>query len=183
MITHEQESGLVEAGKHLSTSQWFIGYTTLDIIDAHSERRELVYRNVGQLCGLSARRVEKLSYVCVAFAGEDRDKYPFGYYERAYELGEQKYDAIEYLDFFVQEYGRVPTISEFVFMFREHILGEVTVDPLPTPSMPPDDLVRYLGNIRYIISSRYGGNERIMALLEELEALVCQMETDFSFAE
>lgn len=168
MITIEQQDTLIAAGEQLSQSHWVIGFTTYEIIEGSEASRDSIFREIGILCGLSARRIEKIFYVYSAFMNHNLTKYPFGYYERAYEMGEHKYEAIEYLDFYVDEYGELPSISKFSFVYRSQILNEIVTDDR-TPPEPDTAVFQYIGSIRSIMSYQLH-NERVMQLLDELEA-------------
>lgn len=166
MIPQTAMDKLLCAGRDISNSQFIIGDVTLDLIAELNYARQHIVTRVGEITGLSGRRVDKIAYVCAAFPDMTRNPhYGFGYYEQAYNLGDDKYDAIQFLDFFEQEYGRVLSVSEFTLVFRQHILGEKTYNE------PPEEVREhglYIQRLKFLARSRQNG-DAILRLLDEVE--------------
>jgi len=172
MISATERRALVEAGENLSKNKWLIG----DITNNVGDKSDALYAEIGRLTGLSGRRVYKIAQVSQWFPPEVRDvRWSFGYYERAYDLKEQAYDAIEFLNFYVDEYEKTPSITNFVPMFRQHILGEQTTNPvLPETTYAPDEpdeIEIIIGRLRYL-SESHPRHQDILRLLDVLEDLL-----------
>lgn len=172
MLTSEQRERLVEAGHRLSVSHWEIGDVVALALEG-AEKQSDVLREAGLLCGLSWRRVRKIAYVSMAFPEHIRGEWGFGYYERAMELGEYALDAIEFLDWYKEEYGRALGVTEFIRIFRTHILGDVTMEEPPPFEVgvgDSDEAIGYVQRLRFLLRH----NERARVILDELESLVRQ---------
>lgn len=164
MITQNEKHTLEIAAHKLSEGHWVIGDTAIEILDRLEDKytRQEILREVGKICDLSWRRVDKIVAVCLAFP--ERDGYGFGYYERAYDFGPDANDAIEYLSFFQEEFGRVPAVSEFPMLFKQHILGGDVTPPSVDP--PPDEILLQVRVLRRMISERY---PKLLDLVDVLE--------------
>lgn len=141
---------LMENNEALSKSHWNIADCVIDVI-AHVYDEQLkghhndigvtdIYKAVAHFTDLSWKRVGKIAVVGIMFDEGYREKYKkwgFGYFEKAYEL-ENPEGALEFLDFFVNEYGREPEIQEVAYLYNKHILGKITDggDQPPVPEVP-----------------------------------------------
>lgn len=164
---------LIGAGQDISEGQWTIGEIALIYIDKGNDRLKVCHE-IGVLCGLSGRRVDKIARVAELFLPNLKEwgDWSFGYYERAYSFGEDAYPAMDFLDFYVEEYGRRPTVTEFPMMYAQHIVGKVVADDAPSmPVYEVNDFEMYIGRLRYM-STNHPNRERILYLLDELEGLV-----------
>jgi hypothetical protein len=172
MISDVQKSMLYEASRDISNGHWTIGEIASDVVEKYDNTEiNILLREVGRWCGLSWRRVDKIRKVYELFVNSYEDNLPFGYYERAYDFGEDAHNAIEFIHFFEEEYGRRPSMSEFPMLFTQHILGG-DVGEKPT-SEPPRDVVRWIGRVRYIALRMYGANSEAINLIDRLESLLC----------
>lgn len=130
--------GLSEIAAARTRSNWRVGELAKAALDYVNHERETgamagvhtyhVWAAIHHYTDISPRRVEKLMGIYMEFPQAVRDqysRYDFGYFEKAYEFKSNlRLQALEFLPWYEQEYGRVPSVSEFKFLFRKHILGE-----------------------------------------------------------
>ena len=126
MIPEQAREKLERVARHISTSQRAIGEITNDLLAELTPQyhRFQVLAAVGEICGLSAGRINKIASVVRVFHNIDNEV-AFGYYEAAYEFPEDDREAVlEFMDFYGEQYGRTPGVSELGFLYRQHIIGQ-----------------------------------------------------------
>lgn len=172
VMNYDQQTRLTDAGRKLSEARWEIGDVSNEVLDmnggADGARLEAFY-HISQFVGLSARRVDTIARVAETFPPGIRGEWAFGYYEMACKF-ENPHEAIEFLEFYVEEYGKVPTITSFELLYQTHALGETKEKDTSF------DFSLLVSRLRNLLVG-HPNEERVLALIAEIEELVLPVTT------
>lgn len=141
----------LDAIRNLRTeSNWEVGRIALDATEhLKSEQGKgrfegvhmyHIWHALSHRVQISPLRIQKLARIFEAFPEAIRNqysKYDFGYFEKSYDFPvKYRYEALEFLDFFEGEHGRMLRVTEFKYLFRKHIMGERPDAVLDLPEAP-----------------------------------------------
>lgn len=91
-----------------------------------------IYAAVANECGYSSGKVEQLAKLHLLFPEETRSPdYLLGHYRVAGSFSDDRFEVLEYIEFYRGEYGKLPAASNLSYLYRKHVRGEyVDVEPI-----------------------------------------------------